>query len=248
MSICYQTPDLPLTVIVKFDNYHGPSLPDNTVPVVPIHHTWTTSGCHCSCLQLPLKLVWAVLVFLMIFQCFSKFFNSWQWCHFGSKQNLLAFHFNSFNIWSSGQDTLFPILSSLTLKLLRSANSGTRIIYMPFKIVRFSFHQIVLQYHSFARFSDLLKGWVKRYQPHCLLSITKSLIKVLHHSVLVTHLNRWQFTHNYSSWVHMDSDYANVSTPVKPIILWNMSLICNHVTKMVAIVWELLMQLQGYTD
>ena len=39
MSIFYQSggpPDLPLAVMVKFDNYHGPTLPDGTVPIVPI--------------------------------------------------------------------------------------------------------------------------------------------------------------------------------------------------------------------
>lgn len=65
VSICYQSggpPDLPLAVMVKFDNYQGPTLPDGTVPIVPIRHTWTTSGCHCSRLQLPLKLAWAVTI------------------------------------------------------------------------------------------------------------------------------------------------------------------------------------------
>ena len=65
MSICYKSggpPDLPLAVMVKFDNYRGPTLPDGTVPIVPIRHTWETFGHHCSRLQLPLKLAWAVMI------------------------------------------------------------------------------------------------------------------------------------------------------------------------------------------
>ena len=38
----------------------GSNLPDNTVPIIPIHHTWSTGSSHCSRLQLPLKLAWAM--------------------------------------------------------------------------------------------------------------------------------------------------------------------------------------------
>jgi len=56
-------PDLPVTVIVLFDRYSGPILPDGTVPIVPLCQTWSTFGNQCSCLQLPLKLAWAVTLY-----------------------------------------------------------------------------------------------------------------------------------------------------------------------------------------
>lgn len=65
ISICYQSggpPDLPLAVMVHFDNYAGPTLPDNTVPIVPIRRSWMNSGSHCSRLQIPLRLAWAVTI------------------------------------------------------------------------------------------------------------------------------------------------------------------------------------------
>ena len=65
ISICYENagpPDLPLAVMVKFDNYTGPNLPNQTVPITPIRRTWSTSGSNCSRLQLPLKLAWAVTI------------------------------------------------------------------------------------------------------------------------------------------------------------------------------------------
>ena len=65
-AICYDSggapPDLPVAVTVRFDTYHGPTLPDGTVPITPIRRTWSTSGSQCSRLQLPLKLAWAVTI------------------------------------------------------------------------------------------------------------------------------------------------------------------------------------------
>ena len=65
-SICYKSgqapPQLPVSVMVRFDSYRGPTLPDGTVPIAPIRHTWYTSGAQCSRLQLPLKLAWAVTI------------------------------------------------------------------------------------------------------------------------------------------------------------------------------------------
>ena len=55
-------PDLPVAVTVLFDRYSGPTLPDGTVPIAPLHHTWLTSGNQCSRLQLPLNLAWAVTI------------------------------------------------------------------------------------------------------------------------------------------------------------------------------------------
>ena len=45
-----------------FDSYSGPTLSDGTVPIAPIRHSWSISGSHCSRLQLPLKLAWAVTI------------------------------------------------------------------------------------------------------------------------------------------------------------------------------------------
>ena len=64
-AICYQSggpPDLPVAVMVHFDNYPGPTLHDGTVPITPVRRTWFTSGAQCSRLQLPLKLAWAVTI------------------------------------------------------------------------------------------------------------------------------------------------------------------------------------------
>ena len=62
-AICYRSggpADLPLTIMVCFDNYSGPTVHDGTVPVTPICCTWSNAGSQCSRLQLPLKLAWAV--------------------------------------------------------------------------------------------------------------------------------------------------------------------------------------------
>ena len=66
VAICYSNggapPHLPIAVMVQFDAYHGPKLPDRTVPITPIRRTWSASGASCSRLQLPLKLAWAVTI------------------------------------------------------------------------------------------------------------------------------------------------------------------------------------------
>ncbi len=48
--------------MIKPDSYSGPTLPDGTVPIVPLRRTWTTAGIHNSRLQLALKLAWAVTI------------------------------------------------------------------------------------------------------------------------------------------------------------------------------------------
>ena len=66
VAICYRggqaPPNLPVSVMVRFGSYRGPTLPDATVPISPICHTWFTSSAQCSRLQLPLKLAWAVII------------------------------------------------------------------------------------------------------------------------------------------------------------------------------------------
>lgn len=41
-------PDLPLAVMVRFDSYSGPTLPDQTIPIVPLRRTWLGAGTQCS--------------------------------------------------------------------------------------------------------------------------------------------------------------------------------------------------------
>ena len=66
VAICYSSsdapPHLPVAIMVRFDSYQGPTLPDGTVPITPLRRTWSTSGASCSRLQLPLKLAWAVTI------------------------------------------------------------------------------------------------------------------------------------------------------------------------------------------
>ena len=48
LAICYgsggASPHLPVAVMVRFDSYQGPTLPDGTVPITPIRQTWSVSG------------------------------------------------------------------------------------------------------------------------------------------------------------------------------------------------------------
>ena len=51
VDICYLNgtpPDLPLAVMVQFDKYYGPTLPNRTVPICPIRHIWYAHGAQCS--------------------------------------------------------------------------------------------------------------------------------------------------------------------------------------------------------
>ena len=64
-AICYQNagpPALPTVVMVSFDSYSGPTLPNGTVPIVPIRRSWSSTNGICSRLQLPLKLSWAITI------------------------------------------------------------------------------------------------------------------------------------------------------------------------------------------
>ena len=59
-----QPPDLPVAVIVKFDDYTGPSINDSMpacVPICPITVTSQTLDVH-ERQQLPLKLAWAITI------------------------------------------------------------------------------------------------------------------------------------------------------------------------------------------
>ena len=65
-AICYrsgQAPSsLPVSVMVLFDSYSGPTYPDGTFPITPVRRSWSVSGVQCSRLQLPTKLAWAVTI------------------------------------------------------------------------------------------------------------------------------------------------------------------------------------------
>ena len=64
-DICYLSggpPNLPVAVMVHFDGYSGPTLPNGTVPIIPLRRNWCTPAGQCSRLQLPLKLAWAVTI------------------------------------------------------------------------------------------------------------------------------------------------------------------------------------------
>ena len=65
-AICYKTgeapPSLPISIMVKFDSYSGPTYPDGTIPICPLRRSWSMSGAQCSRLQLPIKLAWAVTI------------------------------------------------------------------------------------------------------------------------------------------------------------------------------------------
>lgn len=66
VAICHRhneaPPHLPITVTVRFDTYRGPTLSDESVTITPLQRTWFTLGGSCSCLQMPLKLAWAVTI------------------------------------------------------------------------------------------------------------------------------------------------------------------------------------------
>ena len=65
VSICYQDggpPNLPVAVMVLFNHYTGPTLPDLTVLITPVRQSWSNGGSHCTRLQIPLKLSWAMTI------------------------------------------------------------------------------------------------------------------------------------------------------------------------------------------
>ena len=53
---------VPITPLLRFDSYSGPTFPNGTVPITPLLRSWSSLGGHCSRLQLPLKLAWAVTI------------------------------------------------------------------------------------------------------------------------------------------------------------------------------------------
>ena len=60
-----QPPDLPIAIIVKFDDYTGPSLTNRItgcVPICPITATYNTLDGPYERQQLPLKLAWAITI------------------------------------------------------------------------------------------------------------------------------------------------------------------------------------------
>ena len=61
----HQPPDLPIAVIVKFDNYRGPSLSEalpSCVPICPVTASAQLSDGFHERQQLPLRLAWAITI------------------------------------------------------------------------------------------------------------------------------------------------------------------------------------------
>ena len=54
-------------VLISFDNYKGSTIAnledERVVPITPIRHTWNSkSRTLCLCLQIPVHLVWAIMI------------------------------------------------------------------------------------------------------------------------------------------------------------------------------------------
>ena len=58
----HHPPQLPVAVMVQFQNYAGPTLEHGCVPVTPIQRTWYQGSRACSRLQVPLRPAWALTV------------------------------------------------------------------------------------------------------------------------------------------------------------------------------------------
>lgn len=53
---------LPVAVLVKFEKYRGPTLPDGSVPIIPELRTWKKGGTVCTREQIPIALGWGSTV------------------------------------------------------------------------------------------------------------------------------------------------------------------------------------------
>lgn len=65
-------PDLPVAVLVQFDNYSGPPFFNNCAPIVPITHEWVSGRQHLSRQQLPLQPRYAITIHKSQGQTLSK--------------------------------------------------------------------------------------------------------------------------------------------------------------------------------
>ncbi|KAK3918910.1 ATP-dependent DNA helicase [Frankliniella fusca] len=54
--------DSPAIIMVKFDSYYGPTLENGCVPIIRIVKSWTVNNIHCTRLQFPLTLAYAITV------------------------------------------------------------------------------------------------------------------------------------------------------------------------------------------
>ena len=57
-----QPHELPLCVMVEFDDYNGHTIRDRLFPIVPVTVTWNSNGTRCSRTQIPLTLACAISI------------------------------------------------------------------------------------------------------------------------------------------------------------------------------------------
>jgi ATP-dependent DNA helicase PIF1 len=54
--------DVPLAIMVEFDNYSGPTIANNLVPIPAILKSWKVNGRTCTRKQFPIQLAYAITI------------------------------------------------------------------------------------------------------------------------------------------------------------------------------------------